>query len=126
MQSAIRKKYYNSVKVFWLDRQLAYEKTVQAAYKLGLSFPIVLRVSLFGSLAEGKALPSSDADILIVVKDSNLRFIDRPAQYRAYFADIGLGIDLFVYTEAEIARGDIPLARTALSTGKEIYKKIAV
>ncbi len=126
MQSAIRKKYYNSVKVFWLDRQLAYEKTEQAAYKLGLSFPIVLRVILFGSLADGTALPSSDADILIVVKDSNLRFIDRSEQYRASFADIGLGIDLFVYTEAEIERGDIPLARTALSTGKEIYKKIAV
>jgi predicted nucleotidyltransferase len=126
MQSVIRKTYYNSVKVFWLDRQLAYDKTVQAARKLGSVNPAVLLVILFGSLAEGKALPSSDADILIVVKDSNLRFIDRPAQYRAYFADIGLGIDLFVYTEQEIARRDIPLVRTALSTGKEIYKKIVV
>jgi predicted nucleotidyltransferase len=126
MQSVIRKTYYNSVKVFWLDRQLAYDKTVQAARKLGSVNPAVLLVILFGSLAEGKALPSSDADILIVVKDSNLRFIDRPARYRAYFVDIGLGIDLFVYTEQEIARGDIPLVRTALSTGKEIYKKIVV
>jgi len=126
MQSAIRKTYYDSVKVFWLDRQLAYENSVQAARKLGLNIPTVLRVILFGSLANGTALPSSDADILIVVKDSNLRFIDRSEQYSAYFADIGLGIDLFVYTEAEIARGDIPLACTALSTGKEIYKKIAV
>jgi len=126
MQSAIRKTYYNSVKVFWLDRQLAYANSVQAAHKLGLNIPTVLRVILFGSLADGTALPSSDADILIVVKNSNLRFIDRSEQYRAYFSDIGLGIDLFVYTEQEIARGDIPLVRTALSTGKEIYKKIAV
>jgi len=126
MQSAIRKTYYNSVKVFWLDRRLAHEKTVQAARKLGSSSPTVLRVILFGSLADGTALPSSDADILIVVKDSNLRFIDRSEQYHAYFADIGLGIDCFVYTEAEIARGDIPLASTALSTGKEIYRRTAV
>lgn len=126
MQSPIRKTYYNSVKVFWLDRHLALERTIQAARKLCLANPTVLRVILFGSLAEGTALPSSDADILIVVKNSNLRLIDRAEQYRAYFGDIGLGIDLFVYTEAEIAGGDIPLVRSALSTGKEICKRIDV
>jgi predicted nucleotidyltransferase len=123
MQSVIRSTYYNSVKVFWLDRRLAYEQTAQAARVLGLNNPGVQRVVLFGSLAQGTALPTSDADVLIVVQDSGLRFIDRAEQYRAYFTDFDLGVDLFVFTQAEIERGDIPLAMTALSTGKVIYSK---
>ena len=40
--------------------------------------------------------------------------------FRDYFAGIGVGADLFVYTEQEIAAGTIPLATTALRTGIEL------
>lgn len=63
----------------------------------------------------------SDADILIVVRGSDTPFIDRASRFRDYFADIGLGVDLFVYTEQEIAAGTIPLAATALRTGIDLF-----
>ena len=53
-------------------------------------------------------------------ESSESRFSDRADRFRRYFDSVGLVIDLFVYTEREIARGDIPLARMALRTGKEI------
>jgi predicted nucleotidyltransferase len=79
-----------------------------------------VRVILFGSVAADRALPSSDADILIVVRDSDLPFIDRAGRFRDYFSDIGVGVDLFVYTEQEVAAGTIPLAANALRTGIEL------
>ena len=48
-------------------------------------------------------------------------FIDRATRFREYFADIGVGVDLFVYTEQEIAAGTIPLAATALRTGIDLH-----
>jgi predicted nucleotidyltransferase len=80
----------------------------------------VVRVVLFGSVASDRALPSSDADILVVVRDSDLPFIDRAGRFRDYFSDIGVGVDLFVYTEQEVAAGTIPLAANALRTGIEL------
>lgn len=76
---------------------------------------------LFGSVASDRALPSSDADILVVVRDTDLPFIDRAGRYRDCFSRIGVGVDLFVYTEQELAAGTIPLAATALRTGIELH-----
>jgi len=51
---------------------------------------------------------------------TELPFIDRPIRFRDYFSDIGVGADLFVYTEQELAAGTIPLAATALRTGIDL------
>ena len=99
----IRKETHGTVTVFWLDRNL-----------------LKSRIVLFGSVASDRALPSSVADILVVVRDTGLPFIDRAGRFREYFAGIGVGVDLFVYTEQEIAAGTIPLATTALRTGIEL------
>ena len=119
-RSVIRKRSYGSVKVFWLDRNLLKSRIRQAARNLSRDHEAVVRVVLFGSVASGRALPSSDADILIVVRDTDLAFIDRAGRFRDYFADIGVGADLFVYTEQEVAAGTIPLAATALRTGIDL------
>ena len=75
-------------------------------------------------MASDRALPSSDADILIVVREIDLPFIDRAGRFRDYFADIGVGVDLFVYTEQEIAAGTVPLAATALRTGIVLHPDV--
>ncbi|MDE0218482.1 MAG: nucleotidyltransferase domain-containing protein [Spirochaetaceae bacterium] len=79
-----------------------------------------MQVVLFGSVASGRAVPSSDADILVVVRDSETPLLDRAALYRDYFTDIGVGVDLFVYTRKEISDGSIPVAAAALRTGIEL------
>lgn len=119
-RSVIHKQSCGSVKVFWLDRNLLKSRIRRAARNLTREHEAVVRVVLFGSVASDRALPSSDADILVVVRDSDLPFIDRAVRFRDYFSDIGVGVDLFVYTERELAAGTIPLAATALRTGIDL------
>lgn len=102
MQSVIQRKSYGSVKVFWLDKGLLKKRIQKAAKRILSAHDDVEKVMLFGSLAEDKATAFSDADILIVVKDSAKRFIDRPIDFAPYFQNIGVEVDLFVYTKKEL------------------------
>ena len=123
-RSVIRKQSYGTVKVFWLDRSLLKSRIMQAVTKLSRAHEAVTQVVLFGSVACDRAVPSSDADILVVVRDSDTPFLDRSILFRDYFADIGVGVDLFVYTQQEVSRSRIPVAVTALRTGIELYRAV--
>ena len=102
MQSVIQRKSYGSVKVFWLDKELLKKRIQEAAKRLMYENSNVERVVLFGSLAEDRATAFSDVDIMIVVKNSTKRFIDRPMDFVEYLQDIGIEVDLFVYTREEV------------------------
>jgi predicted nucleotidyltransferase len=123
MQSIIRKKFYGSVKVFSLDSELLISRLKNLSLELAEKRPEVLAAVLFGSAAEGRALPSSDVDILLVVKRSEERFIDRPDTYRQYFRSIPMDVDCKVYTVGEIKSGNHPLAETALKGGLVLFDK---
>ena len=123
-RSVIRKQSYGTVKVFWLDRSLLKSRIMQAVTKLSREHEAVVQVVLFGSVACDRAIPSSDADILVVVRESDTPFLDRPSLFRGYFSDIGVGVDLFVYTQQEVASSRIPVAVTALRTGIELYRAV--
>ena len=123
-RSVIRKQSFGTVKVFWLDRSLLKSRIMQAARSLSREHEEVVQVVLFGSVASGRAVPSSDADILVVVRDSDTPFLDRASLFRGYFSDIGVGVDLFVYTQQEVASSRIPVAVTALRTGIELYRAV--
>jgi len=85
--------------------------------------PSVKSVILFGSVIESRATPASDGDIVIVVTKSNRPFHERSLEFVAYFEDIGLGTDIFVYTQGEITENDIPLYRTTLKHGRILYER---
>ncbi len=123
-RSVIRKQSYGTVKVFWLDRSLLKSRIMQAVTKLSHAHEAVTQVVLFGSVACDRAVPSSDADILVVVRDSDTPFLDRSSLFRGYFSNIGVGVDLFVYTQEEVASSRIPVATTALRTGIELYRAV--
>ncbi len=112
MRSVVRKESYGSVTVFWLDREEAVRRLREAAGHLGRTRPEVRFVGLFGSLARGTAVPGSDADVIVIVDRSEVRFLDRPLEYLPFFAEVGLGVDLFCYTEEELPR--VPLAQNAV------------
>ncbi len=57
---------------------------------------------LFGSLARGDAVPGSDADLLLVLRESGVRFVERAAQYAV--SDVAIGVDVLAYTRHELAR----------------------
>ncbi len=76
-------------------------------------------VYLFGSLAKGMIVPGGDADILIVLSDSDKAIIDRVPDYMGYFNRVGVAVDIFPYTGEEMKRfseEQNPLMREILSS----------
>lgn len=106
------------VRVFRLNRAAIIEEIASRARRLRAERPEVADVRLFGSLARGTAAPGSDADLLLVVSSSPVPFHQRFTEYARYFAGLGIGYDMFVYTQEELARlaatGD-PFLRKALA-----------
>ena len=72
----------------------------KAAKKLGKRHPEIAEVWLFGSLARGQAVPGSDADVLLVLEECGLPFLERSPRYQPEFC--GVGVDLFAYTRREL------------------------
>jgi predicted nucleotidyltransferase len=123
MRSLIQSKSLNSVKVFWLNRELLNQRINEAVARIGVERPEVAKVFLFGSAAEDRAVPGSDADVLMLVRNEPGRFIDRGSVYQPYFRDIGLGVDVFVYTIDELNTRKPPIAMAALSKGKLLFQR---
>jgi uncharacterized protein len=114
------------VRVFRLDQAGVLTRLRQAARRLVQHRPEVVEVWLFGSLGRQQAMPGSDADLLIVVRDGAGPFLERPQALAPYFEGIGVGRDLLVYTESELehlARIPRSLARTARDDGMLLARR---
>ncbi|HEV8657299.1 MAG TPA: nucleotidyltransferase domain-containing protein [Thermoanaerobaculia bacterium] len=61
--------------------------------------PTVVRIGYFGSLAHGQYGVGSDADVVIIVKESAREWMDRPLDFN--IRGIPVNVDLLVYTEEE-------------------------
>ena len=88
-----------SVKIFWLDKPKIIDCLQSRAAELAVRKGEMLEVWLFGSLARGDAVPGSDADLLIIVGESELSFYERGPEYA--FDSCGIGVDRLIYTRAE-------------------------
>jgi len=107
------------VTVFWLDTDLVHERLQAAVERLAFD-PNVLRVVLFGSFADGRAVPGSDLDIMIVLVHDEHPFLERVSAYHTCFSGIGIGIDLFPYTLGELEN---PIARRAEESGTLLFSR---
>ncbi len=93
------------MRIAWLDSECAIAEVRDAAQRLVARDARVLAVGLFGSLARGRALPSSDADVLIVLREHpQPRWFDRIAEYAEAFPDTSLPVEPFAYTQDELKR----------------------
>ncbi len=119
MRSAVRRRSYGSVTVFSLDEE-AIQGALARWVKEIRERPEVLAVVLFGSFATGRAVPGSDLDLLIVLREDSRPFLDRPPDYM--LDDVPFSVDVFPYTLAEIEAGQ-PLAAAALRTGKTLWAR---
>jgi len=88
------------VKLFWLNLDEVRGRLRQAAKKLADRHPEISEIWVFGSLARGQAVPGSDADVLLVLKECKLPFLERAVHYQPEFC--GVGVDLFAYTQKEL------------------------
>lgn len=114
------------MKVTWLDRKAARAEVERAVKALVRERPEVERVILFGSLATGDAVPGSDADLIVILGDSDLPFLERIPRYMP--SDCAIGVDVFPYTRAELDRmladGNW-FVRRALAEGVEIHGAVS-
>ena len=85
------------------------------------------RIVLFGSRAEGRAAPDSDADLVVVMR-SSLPYYERVADVHGALWPYDLPLDLFVFTPEEAAPLEMEpfsFIGEILRTGKVLYRKRA-
>jgi len=119
----MRSEQYGSVKVSYFDKEAAWLAVEQVALEVGKR-PEVKRVAVFGSLVRGEAVPGSDVDVLVVVSETDIPFLDRPNAYRPEHMSISL--DVFVYTEVEVAQmlaDGNGFIKRALSEGRTLFER---
>jgi predicted nucleotidyltransferase len=98
----MREKSLNFVKVFFADKDKILLQVKEYSKKLKKNHPEVEKVGLFGSYVTDEYGPSSDVDLLIVLKSNSKRFIDRIPDFLP--SDIEVSCDCFPYTVDEINR----------------------
>lgn len=118
------KRSFGTVKVFSLDRpaiRRALEDLVKQRYRPD---PNVAAVYLFGSFARGNAVPGSDVDLLVVVRDDQRPPRDRIPDYLPH--GFPVGVDVIPWTQAELderlAAGD-RMAHAILAEGQALFDR---
>lgn len=98
-----------------LDREL--ERLTEVLAQAG-----ALRVIVYGSYAKGEVGPESDLDLLVVVPEDGLGFVQRMGRLYALAQPL-LPCDLLAYTEHELRAlaGASDLIAAALREGRQVY-----
>jgi predicted nucleotidyltransferase len=114
----------SSAGAVYIDRERWIEQLRAGARRAAVKVPTVQRVILFGSLVAGIPTPRSDADLLIVVTESqHPEPRDRVPELLGALMPLPCPVDLFVLTAQEFeryAREGHPLLREALDHGCDL------
>ncbi|GAB5602389.1 nucleotidyltransferase domain-containing protein [Thermus sp. FJN-A] len=105
-------------RVFRFDPEARLEEVAQAARALG-AHPEVLAVVLFGSLVRGEATAFSDADLLVLLRETPLPFPERLVRYRPEGVR---RVEVFPYTLEEVKEG-LGVAPVALREGVLLWAR---
>ncbi len=92
----------NSVKVVFADKNKILRQLADYTIRVKQSRPEVEKVGLFGSYATETFGPASDVDLLIILRQSSKRFLDRIPDYLP--ENLSVSCDVFPYTNEEIKR----------------------
>ena len=97
-------KSLGSAKIISLNKEIVLKEIKKIAEKIKEEEKgNILDIIIFGSIAKNNYTGTSDVDIVIILKESDLSFIERIVKYRKYF-DLDIGVDLFVYTFSEFEK----------------------
>jgi len=113
------------VRVTFLDRAQVLRALAERVAELAARAPELETAVLFGSLARGRAVPGSDADLLLVLSHSDLPWLERLSRYAVRPA-AGVAVEVFPYTRAELdrmrAEGN-QFVRRALEEGQVLFER---
>ena len=98
------KEYLPSVRIQFLDRGKILRELKELSLTLKKERQDVISIILFGSLAKGNYTGGSDADIIIIVKHSKKDLVERIFEFRKYFLNCSIPVDVLVYTEEEVKK----------------------
>lgn len=113
-----------TVRITYFDRDAARRAVDEHVRALAARDPEVEEVILFGSLARGRPVPGSDADLIIVLSRSDRPFLERIPEYLP--ASLGIPVDVFPYTRGEIERMSAEgnsFIRSALRSGISLFRR---
>lgn len=119
MPSFIVEKSLNSAKTFWLEQEKLIKEIHRVASRVGQKNQNVLKIILFGSLAERRGVPGSDADIIIILHKDDKPFIDRIPEWSEKIK-INFPVEIFPYTEKEINN---PIVQEAVKKGIILFER---
>ncbi len=92
----------NSVKVVFADKKKVLRQLKDYAKSVKRTHPEVERVGYFGSYATDTFGPASDVDLLIILRKSDKRFLDRIPEFIP--DNLSICCDVFPYTNDEIKK----------------------
>ena len=92
----------NSVKVVFADKDKILRQLEDYTIKVKHPRPDVEKVGLFGSYATDTFGPASDVDLLIILRQSSKRFMDRIPDYLP--ENLSVSCNVFPYTNEEIEK----------------------
>ncbi len=102
----------------YLDADALIGRLEEAARRLVRDRTEVEEVYLVGSLARGDHNGLSDADVLLVLRETDMNPVQRTMEYLPYF-DLPVGVDVLPYTRRELEVMNTQGFPPALSWKKE-------
>jgi predicted nucleotidyltransferase len=98
----LRQRSSGSVKIISIDRDELLSRLRQIAGQIRAEHPEVVEVRVFGSIARGDQVGTSDVDVLIVLRDGELE--DPMGHIRSFYPyfDLPIGVDVLVQTEGQL------------------------
>jgi len=90
------------MKVVFADKNKILRQLADYTIKVKQSQPKVEKVGPFGSYANDTFGPASDMDLLIILRQSSKRFLDRIPDYLP--DNLSVSCDVFPYTNEEIEK----------------------
>lgn len=109
------------MKVKFANKKETIEQLKTYFKKYVLSHNKVEEIILFGSYARDDYVPGSDADILLILKDSDEDRVGRIPEYLPVDAPLPIDIIPFTRQEFENEKNSNQLIRTVLKEGIKIY-----
>jgi len=98
----MHEKSSDSVKVVFADKANILRQLKDYAKSIKCKHPEVERVGFFGSYANDTYGPASDMDLLIILRESSKRFLDRIPDYLP--EKFSVSCDVFPYTDEKVER----------------------
>jgi len=92
----------NSVKVVFADKANVLRQLKDYAKRIKRTHAEVERVGFFGSYANDTYGPASDVDLLIILRESSKRFLDRIPDFLP--DNLSVCCDVFPYTREELEK----------------------